>query len=303
VNTPRVAVFGSGAVGSVIAAHHKTTDVNSILVGRNAVVASPDLHVHTAPPISLPVTSYNQFDSTYGNVDIAIITVKAFDVLETIQQVLPLLSKHAHVILLHNGMGTIEPVKELLQNTHFGYFCSFNSGATKIGNDIYLKGQGTNYWHCFNAPSKYTGLLSLSVSQMAQLLPNAIPSDDLTQLLWTKLAVNCAINPLTALLNSPNSIVLKREHFGAIELVLNEVCQVANAMGIKLDPNSLIEKVLHVAKQTSANTSSMLQDIQNGKPTEIDFINGYIVAQGKVHGIPTPKNASLVEQIRQLVLH
>ncbi|HSO27077.1 MAG TPA: 2-dehydropantoate 2-reductase [Anaerolineales bacterium] len=126
--------------------------------------------------------------------------------------------------------------------------------------------------------------------------------ESVDSLVWGKLAINAAINPLTALLDIPNGGVLDipaaRELAHAL---VREATAVALALGIEppyLDPVAALEQV---AEQTADNFSSMLQDLRRGAPTEIDAINGAIVQAGVQAQIPTPVNATLWRLVRARV--
>jgi len=121
-------------------------------------------------------------------------------------------------------------------------------------------------------------------------------------LLWGKLAINAAINPVTALLGIPNGDLLARPTLQALSSsAAREVAAVAAARGIDLpfpDPAKAAEAV---ARRTSANRSSMLQDVQRGAPTEIDAISGAIVHEGEELHVPTPVNRVLWQLIKARV--
>ena len=110
-------------------------------------------------------------------------------------------------------------------------------------------------------------------------------------LLWGKLVINSAINPLSALLEVPNGKLLESEPACEIlRTMANETALVARAQNIELpypDPALAAE---NVARQTAPNRSSMLQDIQRGAPTEIEAICGAIVRAGEQVGVSTPMN-------------
>ncbi len=123
---------------------------------------------------------------------------------------------------------------------------------------------------------------------------------DVAAPLWRKLAVNCAINPLTALLSVPNGELLARPGARAtLAAAAREVGQVAAALGIDIgaDPAAL---AVEVARNTAANRSSMLQDVERGAPTEVDAITGAVVRHGRRLGVPTPVNADLWRRVRAL---
>ncbi|VVB73092.1 Uncharacterised protein [uncultured archaeon] len=110
---------------------------------------------------------------------------------------------------------------------------------------------------------------------------------------WNKLFVNSVINPITALTRKENAIVLLPELGSTVERIVAECAGVAAEEGIDTDPKSILNAVYYVAEKTSKNTSSMLQDIQRGRMTEIDSINGYVMRRAEKHGIIAPVNTAL----------
>ena len=123
-------------------------------------------------------------------------------------------------------------------------------------------------------------------------------------LVWSKLVINSAINPLTALLRVPNGELLERAAARSLmgELA-RETAAVATAAGIELtfsDPAGAAEDV---ARRTSGNHSSMYQDVLRGAPTEIDAICGAIDRIGQMRGAPTPLNRTMWSLISALANH
>ena len=120
-------------------------------------------------------------------------------------------------------------------------------------------------------------------------------------LVWGKLVVSAAINPLTALLRIPNGELLRRP--GArrrMAELAGEAAAVASALGIRLPYDDPTRAAEEVAARTAENFSSMLQDVLRGAPTEIDAICGEIVRLGEQAGVPTPANRQAWEQVRAL---
>jgi 2-dehydropantoate 2-reductase len=116
----------------------------------------------------------------------------------------------------------------------------------------------------------------------------------LDELVWGKLVINAAINPLTALLGVPNGELLRRPQ--AREMMAaaaKETASVATALGINLEMADPVAAAEEVARRTASNHSSMLQDVRRGAPTEIDAICGGIVEAGKRAGVLTPVNHAL----------
>ena len=126
--------------------------------------------------------------------------------------------------------------------------------------------------------------------------------DDVQGLIWGKLVVNAAINPLTALLRMPNGGILSRTSANQLSTDLaREVIAVAEAKGIQLPYADPVQAAKGVASQTAANHSSMYQDIMRGAPTEIDSICGAVVEEGKAFGVPTPVNYTMWKLVRAVV--
>ena len=121
-------------------------------------------------------------------------------------------------------------------------------------------------------------------------------------MIWNKLIVSAAINPLSAVLGVENGRLLTDR--GALETLRRlalEAASVARAMGISspacLDP---VREVERVCRGTAHNVSSMLQDVRNGRRTEIEAITGMMVKEARAAGVAVPANEQLLAQVRKL---
>ena len=123
--------------------------------------------------------------------------------------------------------------------------------------------------------------------------------DDARAVLWGKLVINAAINPLTALLRVPNGALLEQAHARQLMHALaRETAAVAHALGVALpfdDPTAAVEAV---ARKTAGNYSSMAQDMQRGAPTEIDAICGAVVQAAATLKAPAPLNEAMWRLVR-----
>jgi 2-dehydropantoate 2-reductase len=124
---------------------------------------------------------------------------------------------------------------------------------------------------------------------------------DTRKLVWGKLVASAAINPLTALLRLKNGHLLERgEARRLLGELARETASVAWALGVELpfdDPQAAVEQVI---RQTASNSSSMLQDVLRGSRTEVDAINGAVIALGQANGVPTPVNRVVWSLVRAL---
>lgn len=137
------------------------------------------------------------------------------------------------------------------------------------------------------------------VALLCQAGLEAYPTPDIEGRLWGKAVANAAINPLTALWRVPNGEVCTTAPRRALLADLaEETAAVAQARGVTLPFADPVVYVQGVCRGTAANRSSMLQDVERGRPTEVDSITGVIVAEGKRLGVPTPVNEVVWRLVR-----
>jgi 2-dehydropantoate 2-reductase len=126
-------------------------------------------------------------------------------------------------------------------------------------------------------------------------------SPDISTVLWRKLAINCAINPLTALHRCRNGDLADRPELKAL---LAQLCAEVKAIGVAAGQAEAVKdlqtEVMAVIRATANNRSSMLQDVLAGRETEIDYLTGYLLDQGRQHGIEAPSNAALLAAVKDL---
>lgn len=123
-------------------------------------------------------------------------------------------------------------------------------------------------------------------------------SDNIEGVLWSKLVTNCAYNALSAVASVPYGPMLDVE--GTKEVVasaVQEAITVARACGVRI-PEGLLDQILNIPTIMPNQMSSTAQDLARGKPTEIDFLNGYVVQKGIELGIPTPTNRALQVMVK-----
>ncbi|WP_058911538.1 2-dehydropantoate 2-reductase [Entomohabitans teleogrylli] len=223
--------------------------------------------------------------------DLLLVTLKAWQVSEAIQNLASLIPENCPVMLLHNGMGILEELRHLRRpllpavTTH---------AARRDGNVIIHVAQGITHIGPGNEAAK-------TFSWLAEVLQCALPDiawhDDVASASWKKLAVNCVINPLTALHNCPNGGLT--DYPQEVEAICREVAMVMQREGHHTSPEDLLFYVNQVIHSTAKNISSMLQDIRAQRHTEIDYITGYLLQRARAHGLNTPVNGRLYEQIKR----
>jgi 2-dehydropantoate 2-reductase len=222
--------------------------------------------------------------------DLVMVLVKAWQT-DSVAPYLPRLLKPSPLgatVTLQNGLGN----REALGPRTFQGVTTL--GATLFGpGHVRLGGDGPTH---IAGPAWIAKTLS-----RAGLEVHSVDSSQMDSLVWGKLAVNCGINALTALLRVPNGGLLERpEAAYQMEQAAAECAAVARAKGIRLPYANAAAQVREVARRTALNRSSMLQDILRGAPTEIDAINGAVVREGQRLGVPTPVNEGLCSAVQAL---
>lgn len=227
---------------------------------------------------------------------LAIVLVKSWQTRRAADQLAECIHPQGIALTLQNGLGNREILEHALGVERVGF------GVTTIGATILEPGRvrsgGEGPIHFRPHPSM-TALVEL-LTQAGFVMD---PVEDVRGLLWGKLVINAAINPLTALLEVPNGALLESPSLMEVMVgAAEETAAVADALGVKLpfaDPGA---QVMDVARSTGENSSSMLQDIRRSAPTEIDAISGAVVREGERAGISTPINWTLWHLVQGKVM-
>jgi 2-dehydropantoate 2-reductase len=222
---------------------------------------------------------------------LALVLVKAWQTERAAAQLSECLSDDGLAVSLQNGLGNRETLVQFLGEARVGL------GVTTLG--ATLLGPGRAGYGGDGAVTVETPVPVLSGHPRLGMLERclngagfrveAVP--DARALVWGKLVVSTAINPLTALLDAPNGALLERP--GARTLMAElarETAAVAQALGVELPFADAVSAVEAVARRTATNRSSMLQDVRRGARTEIDAICGAVVRAGEQVGVATPLN-------------
>ncbi|WP_163935976.1 ketopantoate reductase family protein [Paraferrimonas sp. SM1919] len=287
----KIAIIGAGAIGRLI--NHKANPLHlwPFIDLRNKSINISTLHTldgHTKQQTCI-------FLADVSKIDLLIVTLKAYQVLPTLLPLLGQLKHDAKILLLHNGMGTHLEIANKLTQQQTLLLGTTNQGAMIVDGDVHHTGVGDTYIGHYCGPQVPTHYKHSLCQQL-----DANWTENIQQNLWNKLAINCCINPLTAIFNLNNGQLSAPQFYEQIEHICYEVCQVAQREGIKLTTNELVTRVQKVIELTASNSSSMRQDILLGRPTEIDYINQYICACAAKHGIIAPINQALVTKIKSL---
>ena len=225
-----------------------------------------------------------------------LVCTKAYDVAAAVDSVAHRLNPDSQVLLLANGMGFDQP---LVQNYPWMqlYYGTTTEGAYRLApRHIRHAGRGQTR---LGRPGQEKPAPWFATWPRA--LQHCHWEADMEQALWAKLAINCAINPLTAIHQCRNGELEHNPQLAAqVSALCAEIAAVCTAAGYTGLATGLHREVQSVIRSTANNQSSMLQDVQNARPTEIDYITGHLLAVAARHGIATPRNSTLFTGVKAL---
>lgn len=222
----------------------------------------------------------------------ALVLVKSWQTERVARQLADCLAEDGLALTLQNGMGNREILEKALGLPFDSAQCKSRVALGVTTTGATLLGPGL-------ARAGGEGVISVEAHPRLGPLEAALRRagfnvqvvKDADALVWGKLVINAAINPLTALLRVSNGELLHRPAAHLLMRVLaQEAAAVAKAQGIHLPFDDAVRAAEDVARKTASNHSSMFQDIRRGAPTEIDAICGAITQMGEKFGVSTPVN-------------
>lgn len=299
----RIGVVGPGALGCLFAGLLALAGHDVRLLGRRAEQADAinrdGLVVERDGEARRASVRAGTDPAALGPVDLAIVLVKATDTAEAARSLPALLGPDAPALSLQNGLGNIEALTAVLGPARVLGGVS-SQGATTLGaGHVRHAGFGPT------SLAEATGSRSERAERIAAMLDggglNARAYQDAGPLIWGKLIANAAINPLGALLRCQNGQTVDRPPARELFIALaSEAGAVARALGVALPFDDPAAHAESIARVTYGNRNSMLQDVEHGRKTEIDAINGAVARLGAEHGVPTPVNRTVADLIRAL---
>ncbi len=238
-----------------------------------------------------------------GTVDLIIVLVKSYDTREAIKNAKPMIGDDTVILSLQNGLGNEEIIAEVAGEDHVLAGRTYVGGVMLNAAHVIAGAKGKNTYI-----GELDGRITKRVRLIAEIFNRAglstSVSTNVLGLMWDKLLVNVATGALSGVTRLPYGGLYQVPEVRdcALEAV-SEAMAVAKAMGIKLSIHNPIDAWTRAAEGLHEEfKASILQSIEKGLRTEIDFINGAVVHWGKKYKIPTPVNRTLVASIKGIEL-
>lgn len=286
----KITVLGCGALGQLwmSALHKQGHEVQGWLRVPQSSYSVNLLETDNSAFQHTFTTNDNEF---LAKSELLLVTLKAWQVSDAVSTLATRLPAASPILLLHNGMGTLDELRAVTQPLLAGVT---THAARREGNQVIHVACGTTHIGPVTPGAQDDSRLA---ALLQQALPDVAWHDNVNVSRWIKLAANCVINPLTALYNCANGDLRMRQD--EVREICAEVALVMQREGHHTSPESLLYYINQVIESTAANISSMLQDIRQQRHTEIDYITGYLLRRARAHGLTLPVNSRLYEQIKR----
>ena len=304
-----VLVAGCGAIGSVFACMLARAGHRVVILGRQSLarpVAREGIEVVGiwGRYRSAPIAAYSQAEAVRGHYDAVFVSCKSYDTGALARQLAGAGVSSDLLISTQNGLGNVEVIAEAYES------CQVLAARVIFGAVFESEAK---VCVTVEAEPVLLGSPQGGRDKRAQTWANLIdkagincrPSEQVVAALWGKIFYNAALNPLGAVHGlSYGELAADPAHRTRMDRAIAEGFEVASAEGVQM-PWPTVQKYLELfygslVPSTADHRSSMLQDIERGKPTEIEAITGQICRRGAAAGIATPENDSLRAAIKEI---
>jgi len=292
----RIGIVGAGALGTLFGERLAERNEVVLLERKREIVDVVNARGLSVDGAVRPARATSSARELF-NVQALFVFVRATDTLRALRPFAGELNPTTAIVSLQNGLGNEEAIKTALGGTISLVIGATTEAALTLGpGEVRRIGEGTTVLGSAGASPELCNRVTRLLTEGGFAASTAY---DIRPHLWGKLIANAAINPVAALLDRPNGVVLSDEHAGEVARSLaQEAATVANAMRIPLPFSDPWTYVRTIVEQTAEVDNSMLYDLRNGAKTEVDFINGAVVAAGRRAAVPTPYNETLTALVK-----
>lgn len=291
----KTAVMGAGAVGCYYGGMLARAGNEVTLIGRPqhvAAVRRDGLLMDTQSfKAHVPIQASTDASGIEG-AKLVLCCVKSTDTARAAAEMAPHLAADAVILTLQNGVDNAERLQALLQREVIPTVVYV---ATEMAGPGQVKHHGRGEL-VIGASASSAELVKLFAAADVQVEISA----NIMGALWAKLILNCAYNALSAITQLPYGRLVQGEGVeDVMRAVVQECLDVAQAAGVTV-PGDMWEAVQKIARTMPTQLSSTAQDLARHKRSEIDHLNGYVIAKGKARGVPTPANCVLHALVKLL---
>lgn len=299
----KVAILGAGAMGSAYAAMFFDAAKHSTeLIARGQRydrLKSKGLVVngkHYVIPVTHP-------DEATSPADLILVALKHHHLSDAVEDLNRLVDSHTTVLSVMNGLDSEEVIGSIYGMDKLVYAISVGIDAVRRGNEVTY----TNPGKIFFGEADNTNI-SQRVRRVQAAFDHAgivheTPTD-MIRMMWWKFMVNVGMNQASAVMRAPYGVFQSSpDAQGLMEALMREVIMLADAAGVNLGKQDLENWYTFLNSLSPLGKTSMLQDIEAARKTEVDVFAGKVIELGRTHAIPTPVNQAMLQVIRVTEQH
>ena len=299
----RVGILGAGAMGCLLGSFLAKVSQEVCLVDvweeHVSLINKKGLTVTTRGVSETFTIRATTNSGDLGVCDAIIVSTKFHQTREAVRNAASMIGENTLVMTIQNGIGNVEIITEFVKGSRILF------GLTTLGSIIkgpgaieitFLEGAHTYLWPLEGTPSRETKRL-VDLFHQAGLQFALTP--DVRERIWKKLSLNAGFSVLTAIPRLKcGDFIGQTPSLELVKGLVFEIATVAGKEGVLIDPEATYQYVIDLARQAPDHLTSTLIDVLNHRKTEIDCLNGAVVAKAKAHGIEVPYNTVICNLIR-----
>ena len=300
----KVAILGAGAMGAYFASRFfDTAGFSTVLIAKGHRLDKLKTKglVVNEKSYAIPVIHPDEATST---MDLIIVALKHHHLEEAVQGLEKLVGDSTTIISVMNGLESEEYIGSIYGMDKMLYAISVAIDAVRLGNQITYTKPGKHYF----GEAINTTNLSQRVLRVQEAFDRAgivyETPEDMIRMMWWKFMVNVGVNQASAVMRAPLGVFQKSpEAQGLMEALMKEVIALTDVIDVNLTNRDIEEWYTFLNVLSPQGKTSMLQDIEAGRKTEVEIFGEKVVELGKIHGVTTPVNQTVLQIIRVLEQH
>lgn len=296
----KVAILGAGAMGSYFAGRFfDTPGFSTVLIAKGQRLDKLKTNGLVINGKSYAIPAIHP-DEAISSVDLIIVALKHHHLKEAVQSLKKLVSDSTTIISVMNGLESEEHIGSIYGMDKVLYTISVAIDAVRHGNQTNYTKPGKHYF----GEAKNTRL-----SQRVLCVQKAFDKagivyetpEDMIRMIWWKFMINVGMNQASAVMRAPYGVFqTSPDARGLMEALMKEVIALTDVMGVNLTNRDIEEWYQFLNVLSPQGTTSMLQDIEAGRKTEVEIFGGKVVELGHTHGVKTPANQTVLQIIQVL---
>ncbi len=302
----KIAIVGSGGVGGYFGGRLAAKGVDVAFLARGAHLAamrSRGLRILSpSGDLHLPAVNATDDPTSVGPVDVVLFAVKLYDTESALGLLPPLIGPHTLVVPLQNGVASVDRLAGAIGREHVAGGTCYVAAVVAEPGVIRHTAMGRMLFGPLGGAAAPLAPLQDLLAACEGAGFEAVLSDKIETEIWTKFVRLGVISGMTAVTRCPLGVVVNDPDLAAMMVdALHESFAVANACGVPLDP-SVIPAIMKANQSIPGEMkSSMLEDLERGRPLELPFLSGTVVRVGEERGIPTPVHRFITTVLKPFV--